>query len=253
MGWIDPYDPDWLAWLERSSLEARPSASVLLLDGVFAPGLWKRLESPARVPLYGLLSGCSGEALSVSPVLSAFDAADAPLIAELRRCSAQPMVTLIQTQEPLAQLAARLARWCVVMVDGQSLNLRYPDTRRLPAIAHTLRPGQVRDMLGPATGWYCVARDGRWLELPLQADAQPETQTPTLDAGQFNALVDDGEADALLSVLHADLGESALALRPSRRHECARQALEKARAEGVTDQADLLNAMAQALTAGNER
>jgi hypothetical protein len=67
----------------------------------------------------------------------------------LDKCSGWPMMCAIETPESQAELAARLAAWCVVEVDDQRFNFRFPDTRRLPAIFDALTPTQRAEFAGP--------------------------------------------------------------------------------------------------------
>jgi hypothetical protein len=99
----------------------------------------------------------------------------------------------------MAQVGRRLSAWCIVEVDGQRFNFRFPDTRRLPAIFDALTPGQQRAFVGGTSCWHYVDRDGTWRALPLDRAAEPaEIVTDAkLDDEQFARLVEDSEADEL--------------------------------------------------------
>jgi hypothetical protein len=58
------------------------------------------------------------------------------------------MVSAIVTLETFVELVDRLAAWCVVEVDDQYFNFRFPDTRRLPDILGVLKPEQIGALLG---------------------------------------------------------------------------------------------------------
>lgn len=149
----------------RRSLR-HPDRPYVLVDAAFVPGLHKKLANDRKAILFASLPGCTEEAVDASPFVTLLDPADRALKALLLRCDRWPMLSVIATPESLQQLASRLSAWCVVEVDGQRFNFRFPDTRRLPAIFDTLSLTQRAQLLGPAKSWmarrvsygYCVCR-----------------------------------------------------------------------------------------------
>lgn len=131
----------------------------------------KKLASERKAVLFALLPGCSEEAADASPFLTPFDPADKTLKALLRRCDRWPMLSVIATPESIEQLVRRLSAWCVIEVDGQAFNFRFPDTRRLPAIVDVLNPTQRAQFLGPATGWTYIGRNGCWHALAVESSS----------------------------------------------------------------------------------
>jgi hypothetical protein len=111
------------------------------------------------------------------------------------------MISAIETIESQPELAARLAAWSVVQVDGQHFNFRFPDTRRLRGIFDTLTSRQRSELAGPATRWSYVDRSGVWQELPVPVSAGPIATQPALDDQQFAALVRDSEVDEVIAML----------------------------------------------------
>jgi hypothetical protein len=196
---IDPFHADWLAdmaahyasLLERAHL-------VLLIDGAFVPGLFRE---PERRPLllFESMPGCSEVTRDVSPILTQFDPADSSLMRALSRCDGWPMVSAITTFETIDRLYERLAAWCVVEVDGQRFNFRFPDTRRLPTIFAALTDKQRAEMAGSAVNWRYMDRDGTWRELAcvLPKDEPPVTAHAQLDEEQFGCMVSDSEPDEM--------------------------------------------------------
>lgn len=260
MAWVDDYAPDWQAWLDHRLDEPGDHRWHLLLDGVFYPGLWQRL-SQARKPgtpavaLFRFLAGCSDEALQASPLVVEFQAGDTVLRRMLGACSGRPMVTLIKTSETATQLADRLSRWCVVDAAGTYFNFRFTDTRRLPTVARVLRAEQRADLLGPATEWHCVNRQGCWERLPLSPENPAEsTQTaPSLNEAQFAELVSDSEADEILALLQPDFDVETMQTQPSWRHAMAAQALSHADEQGKTTPADRMQAVQSRLKAAHAK
>jgi len=197
-------EPFVAGWMDELCVRARelPTGERLhlLIDGAFVPGLHRGVHLDRKVMLFASLPGCSDEALDLSSFLTPFDPEDPSTRRMLHRCSGWPMVSVIQTQEDVKQLAARMAAWTVIEADGQRFHLRFADTRRIPAIVQVLDPGQRAQLLGPATSWACIARSGAWQEIRLDgADADPAA-APSLDTRQFGLLVEDSRIDEMLAL-----------------------------------------------------
>ena len=199
---IDPLTQNWFDELNVKA-QARPQAhhSYLLLDGAFVPGLHKMLGDKPKAILFESLPGCSEEARDVSPFLISLNSVDPAITAVLSRCSGWPMVSLIETTEPLERLSARLGAWCLVEADGQQFNFRFPDTRRLPAIFRALNEIQRAQLTGPALSWSYVSRDGKWVDLAIEGRDIDVVDQPKLDGEQFAMLVEDSRADEILTLL----------------------------------------------------
>lgn len=198
---IDTYDEHWL-----DRLHASAAATYLLIDGVFVPGLHRRIRAavaPTHAPslLFEKLPGCSEKTRDVSPFLVEFQPANPRFLALLKQCSGWPMISAIETTESMAELTERLAAWCVVEVDGQRFNFRFPDTRRLPAIFDAFSDGQRAQFAGPATRWSYIDRSGKWQHLLVPRALCPIADRPHLDDDQFSKLVSDSEADEVVSIL----------------------------------------------------
>jgi len=224
---IDPYQTDWLVHLTERHVNLPDGANLmLLLDGAFVPGMFREFGDGYRpILLFESFPGCSEETREVSPFILQFDPSNTSACRILSRCSGWPMVSAIATYESAEQLSARLAAWCVVEVDGQRFNFRFPDTRRLPMIFEKLTQQQRSTLVGEAVSWDFIGRNGRWC--PLSIDAFSEVMKPIeyaqLDEHQFAALVADSETDEVWVRL-LDRGiESALL--PSQRHALLSNAL----------------------------
>lgn len=231
---IDAFSEGWKEELDQRARAVAPTCSVfVLVDGAFIPGLHKSLETERKALLFAALPGCSDMAKDASPFLAPYDMADKRLRALLQRCSRWPMLSVVETPEPIALLATRLAAWCVVEADSQRFNFRFPDTRRLPAIFRTLTAPQRAGFTGPMKRWSYMGRNGRWNELPIAGDHGDGAADPVLDARQFASLVDDSKADELMLALR-DLGHDVFGS-PSRSHALLTIALRAALAVGLDD------------------
>lgn len=230
----DPFADNWL-----EQLQAVPSMHpvYLLIDGAFVAGLHNLIEENAKSLLFESLPGCTGETRDVSPFVTLWDAGDKRLRNLLHRCDRWPMVSAIETPESRKELSERLAAWCIVEADGQRFNLRFPDTRRLPAIFRILSPAQRAQMAGPAVRWSYVSRDGQWRELEVAASVARIASEPTLDQQQFGALVEDSRADELMTLLRRRRNDPYR--RPSRSYALLDAALRAAASVKLDDGATL--------------
>lgn len=258
MSWIDPFQSGWLDWVQEQSKADAGTYSLLLLDGAFLHGLYPRLvqngsTQRACCALFEGLAGSNDAALAVSPVVIEYRATDTTLHDVLCAADRRPMVTLINTVETAEQLAARLARWCVVDADGSFFNFRFPDTRRLPAIARTLTDAQRAQMLGSAHEWQCVNRFGRWEQLPISAGAVASEEAPKLTATQFAALVKDSEADEILALLEPEFADSVRRALPSWRFVRAQHALTMANRLGIDNMQERIASVALSLVCDGQQ
>jgi hypothetical protein len=195
---VDPYDKRWL--------ERLTDATYLLCDGVFLPGLHRRIQAvlpstDAPSLLFDDLPCCSDSTRDVSPFLIRYAHANSRLRSLLEKCSGWPMICAIETAESQAELTERLAAWCVVEVDDQRFNFRFPDTRRLPAIFGALSVEQRAAFAGPATRWSYIDRSGKWQDLAMPDTPCTIAERPRWDDHQFAKLVSDSEADEVISIL----------------------------------------------------
>lgn len=210
---IDAFASEWTNSLDRWATDGGDAR--LMLDGAFCPGLHRSIRACLRPEasvafLFESLPSCDDESRDVSPFVFSHEPDNLRLARQLERCNGWPMVHCIRTTEATASLAARLGDWCAVDADGQRLNLRFPDTRRLSGICALLTDRQRHDMFGPARRWSYIGRDGRWADLDININCTRPGHVeatsnrfggPQLDSAQFAAMVDDGEADALMFVL----------------------------------------------------
>ncbi|WP_137174889.1 DUF4123 domain-containing protein [Massilia sp. HP4] len=235
---IEPFKAGWMDGLCVRARELPTGQQLhLLIDGAFVPGLHRGIHPDRKGMLFSSLPGCSDEALDLSSFVTPFDLEDSTVQRMLHRCSGWPMVSVIQTHEDVRQLAARMAAWTVIEAEGQRFHLRFADTRRIPAIVHVLDQGQRAQLLGPATSWACIARDGAWQEIRLDGADADLAASPSLDARQFGLLVEDSRIDEMLALfMQRHMGPLAPALQG---FEVLSLALQVAEKERLTEQAML--------------
>jgi hypothetical protein len=205
---IDKFPDNWLEELDQLATRLNDGSSLyLLLDGVFVPGLHRAIRAAlptetAPQLLFEGLPGCNDDTRDVSPFLFSYLPENLKLRKALLRCDGWPMVHAITTPQTLQALSQRLAEWCIVEADGQRFNLRFADTRRLPGIFMNLSEEQRAHFVGPSTAWHTIGRDGHWQPmdgLPQAPAAKPLDSR--LTTAQFCAMVGDGEADGILTIL----------------------------------------------------
>jgi hypothetical protein len=205
---IDLFATNWLDWLDTKAANVAADERIyLLLDSAFVTGLHRTVHAALHAEhgptlLFEALPGCSDEVRDVSPLVMPYVAANDGLARALKRCNGWPMVSAIVTPENLNDLTQRLAAWCVVEIDDQRFNFRFPDTRRLPGVFNALTPDQRAELAGPASAWHYISRDGTWKSLQVPRSDCPATSDPILDAVQFATMVADSEADEVLTLLH---------------------------------------------------
>ncbi|MBC7683952.1 MAG: DUF4123 domain-containing protein [Bdellovibrionales bacterium] len=199
---IDPFDDVWLEQLtERLENMPRDTHMYLLMDGAFIPGLFRARELHDLGPvslLFEALPSCNKQTSDVSPFLLPVKQISRSCASRLQTCRGWPMVSAIETTESCAELCDRLAAWCIIEIDDQRFNFRFPDTRRLPKIWNTLTKQQRAQFAGPASRWSYVGRDGKWEELILEGERGGIASQPSLNDAQFAALVNDSEPDEVL-------------------------------------------------------
>jgi hypothetical protein len=234
---IDEFDTGWLEQLDRWASGGDEGRQLyLLIDGAFAPGLWRAVVgtvgSDAVSLLFETLPACSDDMKDASPFVLRYAAGNRAVQNVLKKCSGWPMVSALESSESFGQIAARLAAWCVVENDGQRFNFRFPDTRRLPAIFNGLNLEQRNQLAGPAKSWRYIDRTGQWKSLDVTGLGSPVRDRPQkLDDHQFGGMVGDSEADEALSSL-GYRGYQAPA-NPSRSFAVAVQAIAAANAQGL--------------------
>lgn len=201
LDYIDPWVPDWADHLQRLH-RSRPEGHHLhlLFDSAFVPDTHLRLGASTR--WQALFDGNPGDPAalrSISPLTITYELDNTALLTSLQAGSGAPALCAVITSEPLEDWAARLRPWCVVQVENQWFNCRFPDTRRLPGFLAALSDAQRAAFIGPAITWHHIGRDGAWHALTIEA--APDAPIPdevTLEQNQFNQMLHDATIDEML-------------------------------------------------------
>ena len=224
---INPYPNGWYDALHRQLADLHhhfPDAHIYaLIDGVLNESCYPLLKQSGRLPyeaLYANAPAADEETLCVSPLVVEYVAAEQNTWnALLRKTNGLPACSLIVSPESLAQLATRLAPWCVVDAAGQTLALSFADTRILPELCKTLTARQLSAFVGPALRWQYVTRNAEWRTLPLPETALPPADTVGLDEQQCAQLIAASEVDGVLYQLRKNSDSLVDCHSPARAHE----------------------------------
>lgn len=185
-----------------------PDAHIYaLVDGVFDESCYPLLKRAQHLRYEALFAGtpCADEeTLTVSPLLVEFrDAGRFTWERLLEKANGHPALSLIVTPEPLQQLAARLAPWCIVDAADYTVALSFADTRILPQLFKTLTAQQLGQLCGPAHHWQYVARNGDWGDLTLPGEVLPAAVGISLSEQQCAQLMRAAEGDGVLFQVRA--------------------------------------------------
>jgi len=213
------------ATLQRLHADFPHAHRYALIEGVFDESCYP-LVKRSRLPhcaLYAATPAADEETLCVSPLLVEYREEEQTTWDRLlAKTNGKPALSLIATPEPLAEIAQRLAPWCIVDAAGYPLALSFADTRIMPALFATLTPSQRAQLCGPMVHWQYVARDARWESLPVPVDHAAPADAVALDDKQCAHLMHAAEADHVLYQLRTTVAGLVDCHAPARAHELAR-------------------------------
>lgn len=208
---INMFPADWKVSLHTRLQSFRcqfPEAHIYaLVDGVFDEScylLLKRSQHLRYEALFACTPCADEETLTVSPLLVEFD--DAVRFTWerlLEKTNGHPALSLIVSSEPLSQVAARLASWCIVDAADYAVALSFADTRILPQLFKILTAQQLGQLCGPAHRWQYVTRNGDWGDLALPDEALPAAVGISLSEQQCAQLMRAAEGDGILFQVRA--------------------------------------------------
>jgi hypothetical protein len=257
MALINRHQKTWLNDLREQVDQALALSAdnhvFAFIDGAFYPSCYDRLKARRdRLnwhSLFAALPGADEETRALSPILLQLSPTDSSVWQSiLRLTDGWPMLSWIVTPESLEQLVARLTPWCVIDADGQSLILRFADTRRLPDIVTNLTAEQHGQLFGPVTCWRYVTRAAQWAQLPQPSRALPPTDTIKLNARQCAVLIGSSEPDEIIASLYRTDRNLIDCITPDLGYETIRHALNRAdhyRIEQPHDREDFCALMLQ--------
>lgn len=172
-----------------------------------------------------------------------------------RRWRQSNAIAYVESTWPAPQLAAALAARMHVSLEGDlRVVLRWFDARVFRAMATVLTHEQWAAFLAPASQWVTMTREGgstAWGHVQAaNPGPQPSAWTLKLTQQQEDALVEQGEVDALADALLKQGHAVALALEPADRHQRLSERLATAKARALSQRPDQLVYCAAGLESG---
>jgi hypothetical protein len=206
---VDAVEAAWSACVTDMRAKSATLYWALLVDDAFETQYQRIKGAASDLNLYACdsLSGLS----SVAPrliALSSDEAGRTQLRRALWHCSRKPMLSVIASRIPLAELKRRWEplHW-IRTEDGQRLLLRFADTRVLPSLARVLLPEQWAGLCGALQHWLYVDREGQPAACePASTAIEPSTALE-LSSTQLNALMAASEPDTLYDYFQEKLPE----------------------------------------------
>jgi Domain of unknown function (DUF4123) len=163
-------------------------------------------------------------------------------------------VSYIESELAMQDLAAELHSRCdALLPDNMPVVLRYFDGRVMSALLRTLKPEQLASFLQCASRWAFADRSGELVLLPLQPERPAAHFNPplVLDVEQQAALIDAGEADAVVGILLDQMHYKLMPMRPPEQHDTILKALHRAQELKLTRLSDQISFCSLWLELGN--
>jgi Domain of unknown function (DUF4123) len=194
--------------------EAQPGEPMryLLVDHAGAPGLMQALQRRPSLTWTSLFEDSKEVgALEVAPILIRLPDARANFVEReflewlYRACQYSTSVTALHSAWERDRLASALrTRLDMMLPDGMPVMLRYFDTRALESLLRVLTAEQQGQFLGVASRWQWLGRAGELHQRHTeQLTTDPWPHRLEIDVTQQNALIESGEADALVAQMNA--------------------------------------------------
>lgn len=118
-------------------------------------------------------------------------------------CDGKPMLSVIASTVDIEAMARHLRPFLVAMTDDSlEWPVRWGDTRVLPNLIAALTETQRDQLLAPVHKWWAADRDGEltsWSGMARTVAADPTFDKLPINDEAFALLVDDAEADAVLT------------------------------------------------------
>lgn len=211
---------DWFALIDRAFDHGRRHFSAL-------PANQYPLYRTGRLQALGMVSPCL-IALPVAPneQLRKF------LGKLLFHCRGRPMLSFIQFEQGGKELAEAWQDLLEVeTADGQTLLLRFADTRVLPELAECVKPLWHRLSHG-ITAWWIINRSGALTALP-SGSSKAETGKCSIDEREFSSLLASGLPDALADRLNEHFPDLLANRSGSANYQLLRSGCELAKRHGI--------------------
>lgn len=152
-------------------------------------------------------------------------------------CSGKPMLSLLCSAIPAQALAGHFRPYLLARTeDSLEWPVRWADTRVLPPLLATMSPTEREHFLAPLHAWLCIHRAGEmlaWTGKGLQYPPTVDFDCWPLDDSRFSRLVEEAEADAVISVLYETQPDLFDFQAPAANHACVNKHLAIASRYGI--------------------
>lgn len=144
-------------------------------------------------------------------------------------CTGKPMLSMLLSAIPANELRAHFEPYLLARTkDSMEWPVRWADTRVLPSLIAALTHEERRHLRSPLHVWMSIDRQGEVMEWQGDGNPQPEPadfDCWPLDEARFGKLLDDAEADAVLSELDDTQSDLFAGRSPAETHACAHRHL----------------------------
>lgn len=259
---VDPCDVSEVTEEASRLMQATPDAAgawSLLVDAAFDPNLGT--DCMRRFHAISIYAGTRWAAFQdhgplLIPLVSSSDDNAKLLRQVLRRASGKPMVSLVSSPLQADALAAHWKNHIAVLdPDGDTLLLRWADSRCASQLAQALSSGNWQRLTAPLLAWWTLDRRATWCRVFAAESASGDVLASgpmRLAPCEFAALVEAGIPDAILATIADQLPELLRMPECADAFESATKALALGTAHGIEGLSDLVALTLLALGDGDE-
>lgn len=161
---------------------------------------------------------------------------------------------LIASRLKLRELTSALTKRCDgVLSDGESIVIRYFDTRVFPHLLDTMAGDEKSIWLGVASHWWFINREGKTVQISSTQTDRDTFQSPmSLHDGQLSDLLQASEIDEIAFLLENNAPEKFHELHPVERYRLIQEKMAAASNSGLSTLGDRALYCALALIHGLE-
>jgi hypothetical protein len=259
---VDPCDVSEVTKEARRLMQGSQGSAgawSLLVDAAFDPNLGT--DCMRRFHAISIYAGTRWTALEdhgplLIPLASSKDDNVTLLSQVLRRASGKPMVSLLHSPLRAEALATHWKNHIAVLEpDGDTLLLRWADSRCATPLAQTLSSGNWQRLTAPLLGWWTLDRRATWRRVFTADSAIGDVLASgpmRLAPSELAALVDAGLPDAILATIADQLPELLPMPGCANAFESATKAFALGSAHGIDKLPDLVALTILALGDGDE-
>lgn len=162
-------------------------------------------------------------------------------------------VSFIESALTMPALVDELHARCEALLpDDMPVVLRFFDGRVMTSLLHALLPEQIASLVQCASRWAFADRDGELVLLPPRTPRSSAFRAPLgLNVAQQAALIDAGEADAVVGILLDQMHHKLMPMLPPEQHGVISSALHRAHELNLTRLSDQVSFCALWLELGD--